>query len=139
MNPTREDCRHARQVSEARHCAHHSRRPPASLPSSRGICAANCLEGEDRDDFIGAVGVDALPHLLTHDQKLERALNLRDGRCSLSRRASGPPQDEGEARRRDSTTKKNRRPVIDTPIVAAIALCVCVACLSGVAVAAGWV
>ncbi|MDQ7019139.1 MAG: hypothetical protein Q9M33_08230 [Robiginitomaculum sp.] len=65
MNPTSEDCRRARAISEARHGGHDSRCPAASL-------------SEDGDDFIGAVGKDAWLHLMPHDQKLSLALDERD-------------------------------------------------------------
>ncbi len=88
MRPTSEDCKAARKISEARQCAH-------------------------RDEFIGAVGVDVLPHLLPHDQKLKRALLERD-------RSGG-------------------KRVVDTPLVVLLAALVLTGCLSGLALAAGLV
>jgi len=82
MNPTSEDCRRARRISEAKH------------------------------RFVGEVGVDALPHLLPHDQKLKRALLESD---------------------------RTGKWVVDTPLYAAMFACVLLGAASGLVLMAGWV
>ena len=87
MKPLKSQCQYAREISEARHCAH-------------------------RDGFAGEVGSDVLPWMLTHDEKLDRALDERD---------------------------RTGKRVVDTPLYAALLVLAGIGIGSGFTLLAGWV